>query len=744
MEFKDSDKDGGLMKNNSLFKSFKLLDILNVLKKINTRLKKKILRRNQENFIVLTSDLPIYDNRTGKLLKVGSLVKGLNYSRIGDYGNWHKVQFNDFFGYVKKSGTQISDYNMKREFIQEYDKVNFFLTKSVVRVYDSHRLNANIIGRILENISYQIVSDEEEAWGILFLNKMSYVYKKDVIPHCKEDIIRIVQMYTDKDKSEALSRIKPFLIMYSEDYKKSADNILKNLINIKGHKVIDCSSGIPWRENENYSRSFYRLLHGHYFINDLVNAFRENGNAEYIYKGFKIIEDWVHKNSYNNAQKTMAWHDETTSKRVKTWLNFFDVAKDVLNKKELLFFLENLLEHADLLASEEFHSKNTNHGMFQDEALLILSDYFDEIKNYEFYYSIATKRLKDYFNFIISIEGVHLEHSPIYHIIIARMIKTLLNYFNHISDIDTSRYYKELYEKMMKYTTYVIKPDGTLPGIGDSFNGLKGIGDLWRDNEQYLYSLTSGKKGVAPKETSMFFKEGGYAIIRDDWTKGKAATYVHFTAAYHTAYHKHSDDLSVWLYANGQDIISEAGPNGYDYNNEFTKYGYSSFAHNTLIVNNNGLPRVDKKFESTYLIDFEYNEGFTKVSGVNKRYKDTIHQRELLFDKKTKLLKVLDKITTSSKANNNYKVLWHLAEGVTPKIEGDNIYLLNDDMILVVMKIISSHRVGISSVFGQKDPYLLGWHIKGVNKAIKTHTLIIDINSDKDKEVVVESIYEIK
>ncbi|GFZ91667.1 hypothetical protein GCM10010978_32670 [Compostibacillus humi] len=394
-----------------------------------------------------------------------------------------------------------------------------------------------------------------------------------------------------------------------------------------------------------------------------------------------------------------------------------------------------MIYHANLLSTDEFHATNTNHGMFQDEALLIFSFYFNDIHNHEYYYHISTERLKNYFDMFISHEGVHLEHSPIYHFIIARMILKLSKFFNSNQDIENYSYYHSLYKKMAVYSTFVIKPDGTLPSLGDTFNGLKGFNDLWIDNEEYIYSLSSGKKGDPPKDSFKCFKEAGYVILRDDWKEKENAVYINFTAAYHTAYHKHSDDLSVWIYANGQDIVSEAGPNGYDYNNEFTKFGYSSFAHNTLIVNNKGLPRVDKKFNSTKIIDYQISPDKKSFSatGINKRFKDITHERCITFNKDTKILIVEDSISSSKIGNNNYKLLWHLAEGIIPVIEEKTINLISEksNEEIIQLTISSNHPVRIKTVFGQEKPQLLGWHIKKMNKPIKTYTLIIDVNSNK-------------
>lgn len=56
-------------------------------------------------FKVLTDDLTVYDNSTGKLVAVGTLQKGHVYKRTRDIGNWHEIEFASGKGYVWEAST---------------------------------------------------------------------------------------------------------------------------------------------------------------------------------------------------------------------------------------------------------------------------------------------------------------------------------------------------------------------------------------------------------------------------------------------------------------------------------------------------------------------------------------------------------------------------------------------------------------------------------------------------------------
>jgi g-D-glutamyl-meso-diaminopimelate peptidase len=61
-------------------------------------------------FEVVADEVPVYDNRTGKLIKIGSLKKGQTFYRKREYGSkWHEIEFGQLLGYVPIEGTKPAD-----------------------------------------------------------------------------------------------------------------------------------------------------------------------------------------------------------------------------------------------------------------------------------------------------------------------------------------------------------------------------------------------------------------------------------------------------------------------------------------------------------------------------------------------------------------------------------------------------------------------------------------------------------
>ncbi len=506
----------------------------------------------------------------------------------------------------------------------------------------------------------------------------------------------------------------------NRDYLKSANLILnENSFSIPPFGVVKYDSDINWRAET--SRRFERLLYGHTFLGCLAEGFRETRDERYLAKGLEIIRDWVSKFSYEKDADTMAYHDETTALRLKYWLRLYILSKGTISEMDSEFLEMEMEKLARLLANQKFHSTGTNHGMFQDIALLTYSLYFQStIKNGQKYRSISIQRIVDYFTLIFTDEGIHKEHSPAYHLIISTNITKLVKLLQQF-DPEKCEYFSNLLKNSEKYFVHVVRPDGHFPPISDTEPNRVKAGIYKSPEAQYVISI--GELGTQPKENNVIFKNSGYAIFRDDWALKDKATYVHFAAAYHVAFHKHCDDLNLSIYSNGE-IITEAGANGYNYDDPFTKYAYSSFAHNSLIVDGSGLQRTDRKIGKVFISECDVSEDAPMVTGVNERYKGVSHERTVQFRKQDKLVTAYDKI--ESRRQHEYQLLWHLAPDIEARIKGQVAELFRNNIKVMEIEFKSSSIVSLNSVRGQTSPYIQGWVFPKMET--KQEATVIEVN----------------
>jgi hypothetical protein len=515
----------------------------------------------------------------------------------------------------------------------------------------------------------------------------------------------------------------------NRDYLLAANNIVdKNSYTLPPFGVVKFSKLIDW--NDNRSRSFERLIHGFTFLGCLTDAYKETHDMKYINKGLELINDWLPKHSYEKNKGTMAYHDETTAVRLQYFLRFYIFARNVISESDREKLESRMWETARLLSEEHFHATNTNHGMFQDISLLLFGFYFDDGNNTlnKEYIHLAVERLKEYFLGVFTADGVHKEQSPNYHMMVALNIKKLVSWMEEI-DPQISKDFVGLFNKSEEYSTYIIRPDGKFPPMCDTEStpvNSSSYGKLY-DSETYKFAVSSGKTGKAPSENVKVFPNSGYAIYRDDWMKKEKATYVLFSAAYHANYHKHSDDLNLTIYSEGE-IITEAGPNGYNYKDPFTKYAYSSFAHNTLIVDGKGLPRTDGNFDRVYFSDYHVSPDVSEVTGINKRYENVQHKRNVKFYQDNRTTVVSDEISSDKK--HEYKLLWHVASDIEVHLRDRIVELYRKDEKVMEIEITADTPFNIRTVKGQTSPTVLGWKFPKMEAKEMTTTIEVDLSGN--------------
>lgn len=458
------------------------------------------------------------------------------------------------------------------------------------------------------------------------------------------------------------------------------------------------------------SRAHGRYLHGFMFFADLAAYVEANPDRHDSVRQIMIntVLAWERNYAYSN-QAGMAHHDETTAQR----LFHVMMLSETLGLKP-----ESGAPHAERvmaiaaeeLIAAEFHATGTNHGMLQDLALLSYAHLIvhsgDEAK--ERYEWTALSRLKDYFESSFTTEGVHKEHSPVYHLMVCKYAKYLRDVLREIDHGD-AEFYESIIARGSEYATHMLMPSGQYPPISDTAPTLwrkSALGHLF-DSPEFRYAVTQGQEGRAPAKRIRVFEESGYAVFRDRWGSERGSFLI-FSAAYNADYHKHSDDLSLYLRRDGIEVIREAGPFGFDYADPFTKYAFSSFAHNTLIVDNESLPRVDGQYGAVYLERFTPDSKAFRVEGVNTRFADVEHRRTIVAPNGSgDSFRVIDKVT--SRIEHCYSVLWHFGSEVATVIRGKQIDVYSQGAKIMEMHIKTEHAVDIVTYHGGTEPRVQGW-----------------------------------
>lgn len=133
-----------------------------------------------DKYFQANSNLDVYDNRTGSLIKVGELTGNQVYKRVSDYGaNWHQIQFGDHYGYVYKSGTSYNPGSNLRNLNTSYSTTGRQFTASErIAVYDNTSGSLVRFGVIDKGAKYPITSDYAANWWRVVFGDRVGIYTK--------------------------------------------------------------------------------------------------------------------------------------------------------------------------------------------------------------------------------------------------------------------------------------------------------------------------------------------------------------------------------------------------------------------------------------------------------------------------------------------------------------------------------------------------------------------------------------
>lgn len=507
---------------------------------------------------------------------------------------------------------------------------------------------------------------------------------------------------------------------------------------VSGEGYIPLESGDIWRRRR--TRGTARQMHAWFFYY-LLRPFGDSTDSSVAQKLMRLLTAWREIVGLPPTRIPMAYHDEATAQRAIALTCFIQDYSHLLSNEDTAFLDQILCETADMLADDEFHSWGTNHGMYQDLALVLISA---RVPEGDKFLELAIERLNDYFINAFTLDGIHKEQSPQYHSIVSNH---LCQYTNFLSSHNATMAHElqGVFERTESYAIMAISPLGKFAPISDTSNELvisSGYSHVYKSAE-YQYAVTQGLLGNTPRLNSLIAADTGVAIFREDW-EDPSSVYIYFSAAYNSDYHKHSDELSVYLVHRGIEILREAGPNGYEMQDPYTEYGFSSFAHNTLIVNNEGLPRTAPEDMDKVGLTGVTGTGdgdtapdstvaFT-VDGWNNRFSGVEHRRRVAFwgsdnEKRPKVLQIIDTIT--SRDRNDYQLLWHLGPDVSAEAQDDIVRIRDSEGAnLAELTVTSDTRIDFQVISGQSDPKIQGWYFPSMGVSEPAQTLILSFTDD--------------
>jgi SAM-dependent methyltransferase len=250
----------------------------------------------------------------------------------------------------------------------------------------------------------------------------------------------------------------------------------------------------------------------------------------------------------------------------------------------------SLIEHGERLADESIFSPHSNHGLLLALGQFCGSSRFRGVNvsgadsmlsggEFEAWIEQATKRLLTVVWDQFSVEGVHREHSPGYHLMLARSVAWVADQ----SLLDEPPLH-ELASAIRTSASWMIDPNGHIANLGDT-------------DRKPSMAREVMEPAVLLSPENKLFPDAGYWFLRGK--AGNGSTYLAQSCAFHSRVHKQADSGTFIWHDRGRDILIDAGRYGYAgrtepgtalfrdgfwYSDSKRVYVESTRAHNTIEI----------------------------------------------------------------------------------------------------------------------------------------------------------------
>ena len=506
----------------------------------------------------------------------------------------------------------------------------------------------------------------------------------------------------------------------------SAKNTLAHGYHVRDYDYFPLKSPVNWAADPHKDRSWSAWLHAWGFLDPVMITWKRTGNPRYVDFARRIALDWIKQNLHNSRPPNETWNDMAESTRAAILAALVDDAlrdPDVPDK-DLLSLLEASYAHAVKLADPKNLTTPGNLGLFQMGGLLALSETIPELRNSKAHSDYAIRTIRRTFAEDFSAEGIQLEHSPSYNVFLVNHLGLLLE----TGWLGNDTRLKTLFAKANRNVIWLMHPDGIVARVGDSDPMEVKRNLLFTDDLYVRYALTEGQKGRKPAADYQDFHKTGYAVFRSPWDfrPWKNASYLFFTAAFHSIVHKHADDFSFEWSDLGQRLIIDSGRFAYWYSDRRRIYVESTAAHNTVEIDGKDYSR-DKRDAFGAAVTAAGEAGgmyFVEADLYRKAFR-TDHRRVLVFNP-GRWVVVIDSLRSPDK--HKYTQWFHLNPNLVSKGKGGN-YVATIPRAGKALRIVSlspGKTMRSRRVRGKKTPRLQGWTSPAQNSLVRNDAIGFD------------------
>ena len=499
----------------------------------------------------------------------------------------------------------------------------------------------------------------------------------------------------------------------SSDLVKNAEKILSSGYLTHGVRM-HLESPVNWDGFRTQNRSVRYKIQSLIVCDSVLRADSSKRERRWYEPSLKYIEDWVSNYIVGEETDQYQWYDMAVGLRAA---KLAYIIRRAIEEGEGYRLIAPMIVAADIHVQElmrvEKIALHSNHGLFQMSGLLSLGRLLPFLSRSEEAVQFAKEKILFMLDNQFAGDGLHKEHSPIYHMYITNYVYSIQR-SNFLEDV---KEFGIISQRAKDAASWMIQPNGTVLPFGDSPPS-----QVTRKAD-FPVNMENGKP--SPPFGFKYFQEGGLVVNSSPDKDGNPDEYLAFAGSFFSRQHKHSDDMGIQFFTGGKGVLTDAGFFAYLYEQDERIFVESTRAHNCLEIDGYDYSRFNTDIFGN-CIDFAEKIGdcaFIQGS-VNRsrlvppdipynQVKDwhcepcQIKQKRSVFHLPSKFLIIIDEIT--SMKNRKYTQWFNLTPGLSALMEKEEIVIRDSNEVLCVMRSFQKGRINAVSVNGQEEPRLQGW-----------------------------------
>jgi len=366
-----------------------------------------------------------------------------------------------------------------------------------------------------------------------------------------------------------------YLHQVTSHHERRAEQVIKEGFQIRGHEAFPLTSPIDWSADPHDDANWRYQLNAMYPLAPIFQELAEEERPSWRRFARRVFLDWIEFNIENDQPNDFKWNDMATGVRASylAQLIAHERRAGEITEENLQRLIDAGHEHLFVLADPELFA-NYNHGIFQMVGIAALCDVeaYAECADFGPY---ARERYHHLFTRQFNREGMHLEHSPEYHLL-------GLNVFTRIEDsglLSLSAEHLAWMALARRNLQWLMHPDGGFFELGDT--EASNAAGAQRHDPRVRWLRSRGRSGEPPDRGVRAFPDTGYAFAR--LGNGARNSYLAFSVAHHSRIHKHADTFSFEWSDRGRRVLVDSGKWGYDDSLE-REYITGPWAHNVVAL----------------------------------------------------------------------------------------------------------------------------------------------------------------